>query len=478
MTQAQASSVIERKVAGHLVLGALRWEQLPDIHPDYRVEMKAAAARHEARFGVLYEPPQGKMSVGLLPPGTSTAATRGVSAALWLAAAAPVPTMYVEAQPSGRFWVLLADGAGHFDKRTDVLLTSGEAGDLIDGLLDELRGLSSQVRLVQGSAQIPLTNMIERTPREELSLEALLTGTPPASARLTQLVGLKPIAYIGVAAAAALVVAGVVAHTLYQRAQEAAELEAARQAAIAQQVEAQRLATLTQIRIAEAVKRAIDEDTRTVSPIGVIANCLSAFREVGTSIAGWRVASLECEPTGTQVRVSLEGSPRSEGARPAANNATLFSALRARGWEPSIDSAQTRAVFTVTRTPVPTRPGLTVDALPRAVAVQEFVMPRFQRAGARSSSYAPRFDNPTERPITYVDPQLEHDTGNPQRFKPVPPEHSYRVAKLTIVGDDARALQDVALHEPIFTLTTLRLEPTQGAQAKFVMEANYVLARS
>lgn len=471
-------SIVERQVGRALAIGCLRWEYLPEIHPDYRVEVKVAAARHEAKIGCLYEPKSGKMGVGLLPPDASREARSAYSAAVWLATVESRATLYIEQMPSGRWWILAIDDRGNLDKRTDVILPTSQAVELIDSILDEARGMQSPLRVLQGSPQVPLTNLLERAPREHLRLEELLTGAPPPEAKLAQIVGLTPAAYLAIAAAAVVAMAGVAGYSIMQRWRAEQALEQARRAAEAAQIENARLASMTQIRIAEAVTRALDEDTRTAAPRAVIAGCLDAFHTVGQDVAGWAVDNLECDINGASARVTLVGQRLAQRGRPAADNAALLGATRANGWQPQIDSEQARAVFTVSRPAPPLRAGLKLDALPIGTAVQEFVMPRFQRVAALGRGFSPQFHTPTERAITYADPAMDHDTSNPARFKPVPPERSYRVAKITISGDNAEILRNITLDEAIITLTSLRLQPQSRGQAKFVLEASYVLARS
>jgi hypothetical protein len=314
-----------------------------------------------------------------------------------------------------------------------------------------MQSLEREAEIYIWGEKEPYSNMLPRFKRVRRAFEDLVGQTPPPdNGRLDQLVGIRPrtygvLALLGVAAVIAY--AGWLGYQAMLRQQELlAEQQRLQSARIAEQ----RMADLTELRIAEAVHMAINEDTQHPLPSAVVAGCLDVATQFGTTYGGWAVKKLDCSPAGDSVNVSIEQA--AIGTMVHATHADLIARAAADGLNPAITIASQNGSIS---TPIPTP---------------------FQRARA----YAPtgtliEVNEPTTRNITYINPAKEDVIGDPERIKPVPAERGYREGTIALRGTSLWLLNDLRIDLPFLRITSLSLTPkTDGYD--FSLEATYVIA--
>jgi hypothetical protein len=465
-----------RKIGRNHAIGGLLWRPLPGMEDsEPRTEVKIEAKLQGARFGVMQERKNNRYQVAFLPLNAPAAGRRAYSAAIWLSWSVEAPTLYIEHLGKDRWWVVSVV-PGIVDPRTDVVLDEKEAEERIDGQLQEMQSLEREAEIYIWGEKEPYSNMLPRFKRVRRAFEDLVGQTPPPdNGRLDQLVGIRPrtygvLALLGVAAVIAY--AGWLGYQAMLRQQELlAEQQRLQSARIAEQ----RMADLTELRIAEAVHMAINEDTQHPLPSAVVAGCLDVATQFGTTYGGWAVKKLDCSPAGDSVNVSIEQA--AIGTMVHATHADLIARAAADGLNPAITIAsQNGSISTPIPTPPPARAPLQVTDLITYRTMMAEVLPAFQRARA----YAPtgtliEVNEPTTRNITYINPAKEDVIGDPERIKPVPAERGYREGTIALRGTSLWLLNDLRIDLPFLRITSLSLTPkTDGYD--FSLEATYVIA--
>jgi len=469
------SLALARQIGRHLAVGALQWRALPGLEESNpRSEIRIEAKLQGARFGVAQERPGGRWQVALLPAAAPAAHRRAYSAAVWLALTAKQATLYIEHLGRDSWWVI-AVTPGVVDLRTDNVFAEDAAASQVDGLLQEYDQLDAGVEIfISGERELP-SPMLNRHQRIRRPLEELLgTAAPSADARLEQLVGIRPSTFVALATVVLVAFLGYASYAHLQTIKERRELEMEQQRLIEARIAEERLATMTEVRIAQAVHAAVIEDTSKPRPSAVIRTCLDAASRIGSNYGGWNVTRMECDATATSLTLSLTQLVGAAQIRPT--NADLLAKTKADRLQPAITIGASTASVTVPLSGVPPRPPLTLQQLPKQIAVIQELASRIQLTQAYGATgTAAEISPPSNRPVTYINPAMDDQVGDPQRIAQVPDERGFRVGGIALRGAQSWMLSEVFFDYPFLYINALSFVPTiQGYD--FQLEASYVLA--
>lgn len=468
-----ASALHSLRIHGHTAVAGLTWRDTPgDDASAIREQIRAAAANARSRFGVRLD---GSVSgqVGLLPETAPPSMRNKVSAAAWLALVHPEPALYVEELPDARYWILRTS-PGYVDPRTDVLMDSADASRFLDDLIEQITASGDELPVIYVTGEQPPSNMLSRMSDHvrSRSFADLVEGLPPTrAATVRQLVGVTPQAYLAVLGVVVVGLAlwGAVLLLDYWREQRAFEEQ--RAALAAQQADAARIKTQTELRMRLAVEQAAKEDTATVSPTVLIEGCAHALDAMGRRVGGWAITGVECNISGTSAAVRVE-APRAAGEQ-IGTAATLMAVADTRPVNVSIDPANSTGVVSVPLKSPTLRDGLVRNAMPTYAGILRGVLSRLQMGKAGLNGITYQMTQPVPRPVTYVDPELE-SRNDSSKFKQVPVEHTYRKGTITLRGNARWLLDAISLEYPFLSITKLDLRPERNGSLTWTLEASYV----
>lgn len=470
-----AGNDIVRQVGRHTAIGALQWLPLASIDDsDPRSEIKIQAKLQGTRFGVTQERTGGRWQVGFLTPSAPAAHRRAYSIAYWLSSTVTQPTIYVEHLGKDLWWVLAATPAS-VDARTDVILNEDEAIERVDGVIQEFQQLDAEFAIfVWGDRELP-SNMLPRFTRTRRPItEVLGTEPPPREARLDQLVGVRPMTWLALFGLLIVGALSYVAYVAYQAGEERKRLALEQQRLIEARIAEERLKSLTEIRIAEAVHRAVAEDTSKPTPSHIVRACLAGAGRIGAVYGGWQVTRMECDAGATALTVSLSQIVGPASIKPT--NADLVRKARADGLQPALTIGATSASLSVPLTGAANRAPIRLSDLPKQRQVLEHLASRIQLVQAYGATgTAADISPPAPRQVTYINPALDDAIGDPARIVPVPDERGFRVGAINIRGSASWMLTQINLDDPFVYINAVQFTPTI-AGFDFQLEAAYVLA--
>lgn len=449
-----ASKIIT--VGKHRAIAGLYWTRsAEELSPHH--EIKLLAKEIGTRWGTIQRAPDMSWWLGLVAPDQQKAAKDAFSAALWLAESVTQPTIYIEAQDARgtRYWVL-AVRPGAIDPSFDAILPEDEAKKLLDRKIGTAIQSREEVRVVVGGQGLaPSSPVIDRSEPERAEFSSLV-GPPPKSARIEQIAGIKPATVIGLMTFVGIIAASLIGYQFYQEHQRQKRYEEELARAAAEQARLAELSNITQLRVAEAVRLAAEEETATPSPRLALDACLGMTAVYPPMLGGWRLTTIECDFAAGSARATYARRTSDRRANPTYEDITL--AARARGMEAGIDLGQDAASITQTMDLGARRPGRQRDALSPIGDVLTQVPSALQIIENVGENVGVRFEPAQPRPILYRDPENEAAEGA-AAFKPVPEDQGFRKGNFTLSGNAFRHAGDAAgsLDHPMVTLTSLRL---------------------
>lgn len=201
---------------------------------------------------------------------------------------------------------------------------------------------------------------------------------------------------------------------------------------------------LRDVRIAEAVTRALAADTAHPDPNDVLDACWQAAREAAHGIGYWTTTVMQCD--GRQLSFVLT-RPNTAGW-PNATTRTLLDAAERGGYSAGIDASGNSATVTKALLDLPARPAITRrEELP---VHAEWV--RSNQADFQSMAHTrPWFEFTTQSPIpssiTFADPTTRDPQGVEQTV-PVPPEHQYQTTTIDTRQITSHTVPDHMLYAP------------------------------
>lgn len=428
-----------------------------------------------ATQGVLLETVEGRAYGGILPSNAPAGAARAYSGAGWLAQSVPDRVLLVDLVRAGSdpIWWVVAASPGAVDLSTDRLLREDQATELIDRILFDAYHSAVVVRVViQGrppasdhlaqlplEADLPIEEHSRKSRRVEGTFADLVGDDPP-----DKLVRMRQIKGVSRSLILVVVVAGIVlalaAGALQWRKHVQASAELAKHQADAERkrLSSQALIDMRDVRIAEAVAKALVADTATPRPASILTGCADIAAQVGAVAVGWKVETITCEP-GKPARIAW--------ARTYGTNSALVAWAKHRNIHEILVAANGAAIImTVPLTPGSARPAMLPPDLPDAQGVIWFHGTQLQQFEHGFESTA-SLSEAVPKDISYQTPD---DTK--QRL-PVPTDKSYLVGKVTITGSGLYQMRQVPLDYPYFTVTKVLLTVREAA-VKYNLEGIYV----
>lgn len=464
---------VDRQIA----IAGLHWSSLERLDDAERLkDLKRNARERDARFGLVHQTHQaGEGGVGvraigglLLDAGVTTPQV-AVSAAAWLAEARRHErVVFIDAIGNGNYWVV-ATSRGQIDLRADQVLDARTTIERVEAIVGDSYGTDDQY-IVYVNWEVPLQSaLISRLATHASRFIELVAGTPAKPEwRLRQLLGVTHFQLAAMAVVAALAVIGLVAAQLLKRLQAEHQLEMEREQARLMQVEADRLQTLQEVRIAEAVATAVGEDTMTPDPDQVVRACVDAYQHLGPRLGGWTLESASCAPAGDALDLNYVQRDT------LTTNRSISASAQALGLSAEIDVQGGRAmVHLPLRTPV-VRDPLRLEQLPRWRELAVELPTRLQLLRRGGSVNQAQVGAPMERSVMFRDPAKE---GQSVAYSEVPIDRSYRRGSVTLSASSLWSLPRLSLDYPFVTLTRLELRP-QGASVQWTLEATYVVGNS
>lgn len=461
-------------VGKETVVAAMEWRPVnPPAGSTTEKERREIARRFNATHGINWEQGEGRKLMGLLVPGTPIKAKRGVSGAAWLALVAEKATIYVEHVQPGKIWILYAHDQ-RIDTRADRIISADEADTVLNELLDEARESGREFRVVLASKEIPLqAAMLSRVPVEHRTFAELVGNHPaPAGARIGQLVGIPPVYFAAAAVIVLFLVGGVAVWRYVAYVKEQEEVAARARRLQEERLANERLASLAQVRAAEAVARELGTDTKTPPASALVAGCMSAFDAVGRSAGGWRVMSIDCAPgTGASIALDLPGMGG------VGNNMTLYQFAQRYKVKPGLTVDGHRANLSLpTNDPQP-RDGLKPLDLPKRQEALMALGTRLQMTQMAIRGFVYQMSEPAPKKVMYVDPIKEKNpaaTGT-ELLSEVEPSKSYHSGRITVTGHSLYDITSLNLDLPWISCDKLSIR-LQGATVDWTLEGTYVLA--
>jgi hypothetical protein len=468
-----ASKVIQ--VGKVRAIAGLTWQHL-SAEADPLQEARLEAKEKGTKWAIIHRAPDFSYSrYGLMAPGTDKDAKGAYSAAMWLAATVDRPTIYVEAQDDrgSRYWVV-AVRPGEVDPTTDGIFDEDVAKARLRQVVGSSIAAKGEVRFVVGGRGIlPNDPIIDRVSTEKANFKDLVSGPPPKEARLIQIAGIKPGVVIGLMAMVLLVGAGIVGAKLYQDQQRKQRFEAEMARAAAEQARLAELGNITQLRIAQAVTVAAEEETATPDPARAMAACLGTTRQFPAWLGGWRLQSTTCDFTARTAQATYQRRSNQRRANPTYED--LMTASRAIGLEPGIDIGQDLASASIALDLGENRPARSREALPVVREVLTAIPSRAQLIENVGQGVGLRFEPAQPRPIVYLDPENEHADGA-NRFKPVPEDQGFQKGSFTLSGNVLwlASTSSQALSHPAITVRELRLTAVTADNYQWHLSGTYV----
>lgn len=453
-------------------IAGLSWVPLAgDETSSTAAETKRQAKASGTRFGAFYANDHGRYRlVGLAPEEGGRKMVGRIPVAVWLAEAVQVPTIYLEAIDDSRtrYWVVSVR-PGSLDPRTDMVMSDDDAIALIDEALGDALSTQTTVDLVVGGEGVaPSSHMIERASRRNARLADLLAELPPPKSKVTQLIGIPPVVYMGVGGAlfAALVVGGGwYANKRFEVMQSEAQRAAAAAAAAAEQ---ERIQKLTAVRIEEAVTKALQEDTGTPAPPAAVEGCLRLLDQYPMRMSGWTLEEITCP--------LAEGAPSAKYRRNTslrggmATQLGLYEAATAKGLKVSLELMADLATLTGATLDLPSREPISLDQMPQMQPLSLRLSTDLQVLGSTITGANTQLKPPSARSITYADPARE---GGPQAV--VPPHQGYRKGTVTVTGNGVWTLKSVPLNHPNVSVKSISFR-NAGNTLNWTLVADYVAA--
>lgn len=472
------------KIAGRTVVLGLEWRGLAALEPErVRAEVADLSKRLGARYAASVRTPSGHTMVGFVPASAAKTARRSVSGAVWLSAAVDRTTLVIQAAGRGRYWYALVR-PGEIDPATDKICSETEIGQIADGLLGQLLEASHgeqeegilPPRIVASGwepEECPVSMLRDEIfEYESGGLAEVVAGTKPdKSCYVQQLTGIRPITIV-IIVGVLVVVAAFAAYSVWsQRMKARAELEAARIAAAARHAEVERLRTLTDKRIQDAVLRGLAEDTATADPRALLASCVRAWQSVALVRGGWRLKTATCTDGSPAVAMTFE-----RDAELLADNASLQSALQPLSAVPVLTAEGKEVVASFPVAAAPRREGYT-----RTVE-----LPAYDHYLLRVGTWLQRYSRatgadvvatePADRGLSYIDPNKEAE-GPAKSRSPVPSDQSYRRGTVTVTGKGLYTLTALGpIGLPHVSIQTVTLQHSETGDTKWEAKGSYIVA--
>lgn len=276
-------------------------ETAPKVRAEFKRHLRAGRSAYGAVSGIAEH--QRYAMAGVVAPIKGSPAPKkfkgAIPAALWFAASAESPRLYVEKLESGRYWLLATMGLA-LDPRTDGVLSREDLVPLVLEISREAQrsGQDLAISVWPSIAEMPeeIAAMSRVSPAP---IESCLTQSAKPKLRVAKHVGIP--SWVGTATLALAVVGAsgyglMLAHQELQNQMQARE-QAARERAAAEQA---RLAEMAQAaaRPDEAALAAgsLAAALGTPSPPALIAGCLEVAADLPATAGGWRLSALECVP--------------------------------------------------------------------------------------------------------------------------------------------------------------------------------------
>lgn len=415
------------------------------------------------------------------PPGARDA----YSGAAWLTKLAREQAILVVQRMPGRderWWIVLVRRAGMVDPSTDVILGDEQASLLIDNLLrDAHQTAGEEVRVLIGGQPPSQSQYLDALPWESdgaqsnenrrvmMDYQAYvgLDERPPSDTRIRQIAGV-PRTAIMLMVGVLLIGIGLVGGMQYLKWVKAQKTLADMQARMAaEQGDLRTAATLRELRIREAVAKALESDTATPLPSAVIERCRAVLDQTQLAVAGWLIKSIDCDSANDKARIVLTRTD-------ASTNQNVVAWIDAQGWSIKVDVSGREAVASAPLAPLTHRPSLRIDALPtmEGLALREGSL--LQIADRALGGVQNQMTNPTPKALTYLDPDKESASAASERYVAVPAAQSYQAGKITLSGDGLWVLQQKLVSDATYmTMQKLTLDPQND---KYKIEVTYVVS--
>jgi hypothetical protein len=333
---------------------------------------------------------------------------------------------------------------------------------LIDGMLMEAtHDRESKLRVVTTGGTPPHSMVLERVEPEEAKFEDLVKRKPARSSlRAKQLAGITPLAIVGMFAFVALCAASYGAAIYIKKVREQQAFEEMQRAALEQKLITERLENMAQLRIAQAVQNQIRTDTATPDPMHVIRACVNQVARAGLSIGGWSVSRVSCDANSGAASVTVDN--RGPGSMDLGTNASLMRAVEERGWTATLPLQGVSATVALPAVDVPAvRAPIKVEQLPLAIDYQRNFATTFQLANLGDRQLQAILGEFKDRGIIYVDPAMD-TSQDPTRFKPVPPEKSYRTGTFSVQGNNLWSIDSIRFDQPYLKLEAIEVTVSAG----------------
>jgi hypothetical protein len=470
------------KIGQYHVLIGLHWDELVAKVRAQAIKAAAAVAAKAAdkpKFAVVHENLRRRFLGGFF--GETKLPKHAVSGAAWFAEHEQRHAiLIVDLDDGGNYWITYTDDGLAID--SDRVLSRDEAGELIDRILEGFERSGVQPRVYVAGATYPETRGLRRyTPRGAVlgmpdggppeGMEVLFSSPPTSKAVPKQVQGVSAatlflvLGLMGFFAVAVAVKWGMD----WWEAKEAADAEEAARLAAMRDPSAD-YPRIREERIQAAVAEAMRVHTATPSPVGVVNACLRAYAGMGGHVAGWKLDSLTCDPAVQGVAAVFV----QEAEAPlTATVRALTERLSAVGAQTMVagNGVQVTASWPMVRSPI--REALQRDALPLQQGALTVVASRTHRSKRALAGTGVVIAEPKRVSMTYLDPELESQVDNPNRFVEVPAERGFQTADVTINGTVAWGLDDLALDLPYMSVKRIVLQPSES-NIRWTLEAFYV----
>lgn len=470
-------------------IAGLTWRQLP-VGSDAAMDMRVDARDAESKFAAVTKvaAPDGELTrYAIVPREHRKLGRTGYSAALWLAHAVQKPTIYVEAtdERGSKFLVLMVRPGG--EVVVDAVRGEREAAKALEERLSEAER-SEDVDLVVGGKHRALPSdpsavylirveqgTLQRVSLTYAGLAALLKAPPPPQARFQQVAGIKPKTVIGVLVVAALASAAAAGYKVYERMeQERRHAEELQRAAMEDARRAQ-LASLKELRIEQAVERAVKDATSGPEGSAVVGACLGSLRVFSRVLAGWSLQGVSCDPVSGTASATYD---RTHAQRRRLSTFDDFrSAVRELGLDAAFELGSDVAQVSVPVDMGPSRPGLTREDLPHNEQVVMALGPRFQWLGNLGNSTGVNYTAASPQKIVFEDPEKEHLPSPQERMTDVPAERGFLLGRVQVSTKTAWLSDDLgaALAGDAVRVASVQIKTDNAATMDVTIEATYAM---
>lgn len=426
---------IVAEFGGRRFVFGMTWRFLPGVTtPDVEARMKVREAK--ATTGVSTtasmagsDDPRSMVAWANLP----AAKLRRTFAAAACIRDLPQLTVIILSLPNEQYWFCIG-GAGAIDVDTDLVVTKQRADELLTRYMTKASADRREMPSLLLGPGVELTS-IWTNGQTPTTIDQILPValTPPADARLRKLATRTPRErlLIIVTIFVAVAVLGREAYTRYEAAQaekaRLIEIEAARE----RDLNAADADALREAAIAEAVRNALAQDTKTPDPVAFAEACENMRNRLGAYAAGWRVLGVRCDGISGVMTAELRLSYPNNPTRGVPK--TLMDFADGLGANASVQTTLRDAVITMPLN-IPAREGLTeTGVLPTwngwaADTGGELIVNT--RASTRRAFTVGAL---SPRPITYNDPTAVTADGKPSATT-VPANRGYRQATVTLTA--------------------------------------------